>query len=49
VELLAQQTLSITEISKKLGIPCKNIKRWATDGIIRKRGAGRRRVNPRLE
>ena len=39
----------LSHFRKKLGIPCKNIKRWATDGIIRKRGAGRRRVNPRLE
>lgn len=44
-----QQRLSITQISKKFGIPCKNIKRWATEGVLRKSGGGRRRTNPRLE
>lgn len=49
VRLFMSQHMSITEISRTLGIPCKNIKRWATDGIYRKRGGGRRRTNPGLE
>ena len=46
VQLFVNQKMSITEISRSLGIPCKNIKRWATEGIFRKRGGGRRRTNP---
>lgn len=49
VHLFMEQQLSITEISRTLGIPCKNIKRWATEGIFRKRGGGRKRTNPGLE
>lgn len=49
VELFLDHDLSITEISRNLGIPCKNIKRWATEGVFRKRGGGRRRTNPTLE
>jgi hypothetical protein len=49
VELFLDHDLSITEISRNLGIPCKNIKRWATEGVFRKRGGGRRRTNPSLE
>ncbi len=49
VQLFMEQEMSITEISRTLGIPCKNIKRWATEGIFRKRGGGRRRTNPSLE
>lgn len=44
-----EQKLTITEISKKLGIPCKNIKRWATGGVFRKIGGGRKRISPSLE
>ena len=49
VELLLRDDMSITEISRYLGIPCKNIKRWATEGVSRKRGGGRRRTNPCME
>jgi hypothetical protein len=49
VELFLDHEMSITEISRSLGIPCKNIKRWATEGVFRKRGGGRRRTNPGLE
>lgn len=41
--------MPITEISRKLSIPCKNIKRWSTQGVDRKRGGGRRRSSPEME
>jgi len=40
--------MTITDISKLLGIPCKNIKRWAAEGIGKKIGGGRRRSQPDL-
>lgn len=49
VQLLVEEELPITEISRKLRIPCKNIKRWSTQGISRKRGGGRRRSSPEME
>ena len=49
VNLLLRDDMSITEVSRTLNIPCKNIKRWATEGVFRKRGGGRRRTNPGLE
>lgn len=48
VNLYLQGTMTITDISKLLGIPCKNIKRWAAEGIGRKIGGGRRRSQPDL-
>lgn len=41
--------MAITEISRLLKIPCKNIKRWATQGVCRKRGGGRKRTSPDME
>lgn len=49
VRLLVEDQLPITEISKLLGIPCKNIKRWSTEGVCRKRGGGRKRSSPLME
>jgi transposase-like protein len=49
VQLLLEEQLPITEISRKLLIPCKNIKRWSTQGVYRKRGGGRRRSSPHME
>ena len=49
VELINRGGMSVTEVSKALGIPCKNIKRWSTEGVFRKRGGGRRRTHPGLE
>lgn len=37
------------EASRCSGIPCKNIKRWATQGVLRKKGGGRRRYSPEME
>lgn len=47
--MLTKEHLPITEISRMLDIPCKNIKRWATEGVCRKRGGGRRRSSPLME
>ncbi len=44
-----EEQLPITEISRMLDIPCKNIKRWSTEGVSRKRGGGRRRSSPLME
>lgn len=49
VDLYRSNHCSITEVSRNLGIPCKNIKRWATEGVDRKRGGGRKKTNPHLE
>jgi transposase-like protein len=49
VRLLIDNELPITEISRKLRIPCKNIKRWSTQGIFRRSGGGRRRSSPKME
>jgi transposase-like protein len=49
VKLLLDDQVSITEISRLLKIPCKNIKRWSTQGVFRKRGGGRRRSSPIME
>lgn len=37
---------SLSNISKKLSIPAKNIKRWQKQGVFRKAGAGRKRCDP---
>ena len=49
VKLLVEEELPITEISRKLRIPCKNIKRWSTQGVFRKSGGGRKRSSPKME
>lgn len=49
VRLLLEQELPVTEISRKLHIPCKNIKRWSTQGVSRKSGGGRKRSSPKME
>jgi transposase-like protein len=49
VQLLLEQELPVTEISRKLQIPCKNIKRWSTQGVYRKTGGGRKRSSPKME
>lgn len=49
VQLLLEDEMPITEISRRLQIPCKNIKRWSTEGVFRKRGGGRRRSTPQME
>lgn len=49
VKLLLEDEMPLTEISRKLRIPCKNIKRWSTEGVFRKRGGGRKRSTPHLE
>ena len=39
----------IKKIQEKTGICKKNIERWITQGICRKKGAGRKTVNPEME
>jgi hypothetical protein len=48
VRMFLEDRLPITEISRMLKIPCKNIKRWSTQGIFRKRGGGRRKSSPEM-
>lgn len=40
---------SLAKVSNDLGIPAKNIKRWKANGIKRKTGAGRKRIDPEME
>ncbi len=47
--MLLSEKKTVTEISRTLNIPCKNIKRWSLEGIARKRGGGRSKMNPTLE
>jgi len=49
VDMFLNEDISITKVSKLLKIPCKNIKRWSTEGIFRKRGGGRKRTSPEME
>lgn len=49
VALHEEDGLSITRISKNFGIPIKNIKRWCEQGVDRKEGAGRKRMDPKME
>ena len=49
VALHEEDGLSITRISKNYGIPIKNIKRWCEQGVERKEGAGRKRMDPEME
>jgi hypothetical protein len=44
--MLLEEQLSVIDISRKLGIPCKNIKRWSQQGIERKKGGGRKKFSP---
>lgn len=39
---MLEEGRKLTDISKELGIPAKNIRRWKEEGINRKVGAGRR-------
>lgn len=45
---LAKST-SIKEAAERLNIPDKNIKRWLQNGPERKKGAGRKTVDPKME
>ncbi len=47
--MLMEDHLSVIEISRKLRIPCKNIKRWSQQGVERKKGGGRKRFSPDTE
>lgn len=49
VDLYLKGTLSLNKINKKFNIPIKNIKRWAENGIYRKAGAGRKKLDPEME
>lgn len=40
---------SIKEASEMLNIPEKNIKRWIKNGPERKKGAGRKTMDPEME
>lgn len=40
---------TVGEASREFDIPVKNIKRWRETGIRRKRGAGRKRIDPEME
>jgi len=44
--MLLEDHCSVIEISRKLKIPCKNIKRWSQQGVERKKGGGRKRFSP---
>ena len=41
--------MPVSQISKNFGIPIKNIKRWCEQGVDRKEGAGRKRLDPLME
>lgn len=47
--MLVEENCSVIEISRKLKIPCKNIKRWSQQGVERKKGGGRKRFSPETE
>lgn len=47
--MLLEGEIPITDISRMLKIPCKNIKRWTAQGVYRKRGGGRKRSSPAME
>ena len=47
--MLLDNGVSLTRISKVMGIPCKNIKRWHDYGVDRKKGAGRKKTDPVME
>jgi hypothetical protein len=47
--MLVEDHCSVIEISRKLHIPCKNIKRWSQQGVERKKGGGRKRFSPETE
>lgn len=49
VMMLLDGEIPITDISRMLKIPCKNIKRWSAQGVYRKRGGGRKRSSPAME
>ena len=49
VTMFLEDGVAITEVSKRLGIPCKNIKRWATEGTGQRRGGGRRKNCPTVD
>jgi hypothetical protein len=50
---LALQRINLGEspksISIEMGIPVKNLKRWIDNGISRKKGAGRKKMDCDLE
>ena len=47
--MLLDEHYTVVEISRKLRIPCKNIKRWSQQGVLRKKGGGRKRFSPETE
>ena len=47
--MLLEGRCTVIEISRKLQIPCKNIKRWSQQGVERKKGGGRKRFSPETE
>jgi hypothetical protein len=47
--LYRENSVPISKISSQFGVPIKNIKRWASNGIDRKEGAGRKRLDPEME
>ena len=49
VELHKEMNLSAKEISRRMNVPIKNITRWCEEGIERKEGAGRKRLDPEME
>jgi transposase-like protein len=46
VELYRENAVPISRLSAQFGVPIKNIKRWAENGVDRKEGAGRKRLDP---
>ena len=46
VKMLLEDHHSVIEVSRRLRIPCKNIKRWSQYGVERKKGGGRKRFSP---
>jgi transposase-like protein len=49
VKMLLEDHFSVIEVSRRLRIPCKNIKRWSQYGVERKKGGGRKRFSPETE
>lgn len=46
---LAEKCHSTRRASELLGVPEKNIKRWIRNGPERKKGAGRKTMDPNME
>lgn len=46
---MVRETKDLKEVSRKLNVSTKNLKRWMTKGTERKKGAGRKMQDPLME